>query len=46
MLHLLNTQVELINLKDIDNAQDTDIVTSMYNLIEYSENYSNRSRSL
>ena len=29
-----------INNKDIDNAQDIDIVMPMYNLIEYSDNYS------
>ena len=28
-----------INGTDIDNAQDTDIVIPMYNLIEYSDNY-------
>ena len=31
---------------DIDNAQDIDIVMSMYNLIEYSDNYSKTSGSL
>ena len=31
---------------DIDNAQDIDIVMPMYNLIEYSDNYSNTSGSL
>ena len=31
---------------EIDNAQDIDIVMSMYNLIEYSDNYSKTSRSL
>ena len=30
----------------IDNAKDTDIVMSMYNLIEYSDNYSKTLRSL
>ena len=35
-----------INNKDIDNAQDIDIVMPMYNLIEYSDNYSNTSGSL
>ena len=32
-----------INNTDIDNAQDIDIVMSMYNLIEYSDNYSKTS---
>ena len=31
---------------DIDNAQDIDIVMPMYNLIEYSNNYSKKSGSL
>ena len=34
------------NNADIDNAQDIDIVTPMYNLIEYSDNYSKTSGSL
>ena len=34
------------NNKDIDNAQDIDIVMPMYNLIEYSDNYSKTSGSL
>ena len=29
-----------INNTDIDNAHDIDIVMTMYNLIEYSDNYS------
>ena len=29
-----------INGTDIDNAQDIDVVMRMYNLIEYSDNYS------
>ena len=29
-----------INYTQVDNAKDLDIVMSMYNLIEYSENYS------
>ena len=33
------------NNTEIDNAQDTDIVMPMYNLIEYSDNYSKTSRS-
>ena len=35
-----------INNTDIDNAHDIDIVMPMYNLIEYSENYSKASGSL
>ena len=35
-----------INNTDIDNAQDIDIVMPMYNLIEYSNNYSKTSGSL
>ena len=31
---------------DIDNAHDIDIVMPMYNLIEYSDNYSKTSGSL
>ena len=31
---------------EIDNAQDIDIVMPMYNLIEYSDNYSKKSGSL
>ena len=31
---------------DIDNAQDIDIVMPLYNLIEYSDNYSKTSGSL
>ena len=38
--------ISRINNKDIDNAQDIDIVMPMYNLIEYSDNYSKASRSL
>ena len=34
------------NSTDIDNAQDIDIVMPMYNLIEYSDNYSKTSGSL
>ena len=34
------------NNTDIDNAQDIDIVMSMYKLIEYSDNYSKTSGSL
>ena len=35
-----------INNTEIDNAKDTDIVMPMYNLIEYSENYFKKYRSL
>ena len=35
-----------INNKDIDNAEYINIVMSMYNLIEYSDNYSKTSGSL
>ena len=34
------------NKKDIDNAQDNEIVMPMYNLIEYNDNYSKTSGSL
>ena len=35
-----------INNTDVDNAQDIDIVMPVYNLIEYSDNYSEASGSL
>ena len=35
-----------MNGTDIDNVQDIDIVMPMYNLIEYSDNYSKTSGSL
>ena len=38
--------ISRINNADIDNAHDIDIVMPMYNLIEYSDNYSKTSRSL
>ena len=38
--------ISRINNEDIDNAQDIDIVMPMYNLIEYSDNYSKTSGSL
>ena len=38
--------ISRINNIDIDNAQDFDIVMSMYNLIEYSDNYSKTSGNL
>ena len=39
-------RISRINNTDINNAQDIDIVMSMYNLIEYSDNYSKTSGSL
>ena len=39
-------RISKINNTDINNAQDIDIVMSMYNLIEYSDNYSKTSGSL
>ena len=38
--------ISRINNTDTDNAQDIDIITPMYNLIEGSDNYSKTSRSL
>ena len=38
--------ISKINNKDIDNAKYIDIVMLMYNLIEYSDNYSKTSGSL
>ena len=38
--------ISRINNKNIDNAHDIDIVMPMYNLIEYSDNYSKTSGSL
>ena len=35
-----------INNMEVDNAQDIDITMPMYNLIEYSDNYSKTSGSL
>ena len=35
-----------INNTEIDNAKDTDIVMPMYNLIEYSDDYSKMSGNL
>ena len=35
--------ISKINNTEIDNAQDIDIVMPMYNLIEYSNNYSKTS---
>ena len=39
-------RISRINNTDIDNAQDIDIAMEMYNLIEYSDNYSKTSGSL
>ena len=38
--------ISKINDTEIDNAQDTDVVMPMYNLIEYSDNYSKTPESL
>ena len=38
--------ISRINNTDIDNAQDINIVMPMYNLIEYSDNYSKTSGSV
>ena len=38
--------ISRINNTDTDNAHDIDIVMPMYNLIEYSDNYSKTSGSL
>ena len=38
--------ISRINNADIDTAQDMDIIMPMYNLIEYSDNYSEASGSL
>ena len=38
--------ISKINNTDVDNAKYVDIVTPMYNLIEYSNNYSKTSGSL
>ena len=38
--------ISRINNKDIDTAQDIDIIMPMYNLIECSDNYSKTSGSL
>ena len=39
-------RISRINNTDIDNAHDTDIVIPMYNLVEYSDDYSKTSGSL
>ena len=38
--------ISKINNTQVDNSEDIDIVMPMYNLIEYSDNYSNTSGSL
>ena len=38
--------ISKINNKDINNVQDIDIVMPMYNLTEYSDNYSKTSGSI
>ena len=38
--------ISRINGTDIDNTQDIDFVMSMYNLVEYSDNYSKTCGSL
>ena len=43
---LFTSCISRISNKDIDNAQDFDIVMPMYNLVEYSDNYSKISESL
>ena len=41
----INRKTDINNI-EIDNAKDIDIVTPMYNLIEYSDNYSKTLGSL
>ena len=43
---LFTNCISEINNTQIDNAKDMDIVMAMYNLIEYSDNYSKTSGSL
>ena len=38
--------VSEISNKEMDNAEDTDVIISMYNLIEYSDNYLKTSGNL
>ena len=45
VLHLLTAYCE-INNKQIENAKDIDIVMPVYNVIEYSDNYSKTSGNL
>ena len=42
----LSTNISEINNTQVENANDFDMVMSMYNLIEYSDNYSKTSGSL
>ena len=46
MHHLLAAFQSLITVKLVTNAEDLDIVIPMYNLIEYSKNYSKTSGNL
>ena len=46
LLKIIHHSISNINNTLIDNAEDLDIVMSMYNLIEYSKNYSKTTRSL
>ena len=43
---LFNDCISKVNNTQIDNAKDVDVVMQMYNLIEYSDNYSKASGSL
>ena len=43
---LFTSCISRISNKDKDNAQDLDIIMPMYNLVEYSDNYSKTSESL
>ena len=45
-IHLFRSCISKINNTFIDNAEDLDIVMQMYNLLEYSGNYSMISESL
>ena len=45
-MHDLLKYMNKINNMEVDNAQDIDIIMPMYNLIEYSDNYSKTSGSL
>ena len=45
-LKTFNSEFPVKNGTEIDNAQDIDIVMPMYNLIQYSNNYSKTSGSL
>ena len=45
-MRLFTECVSKINNTQIDNAKDIDIVMPMYNLIEYSDKYSQTSGSL